>query len=227
MAAKAACHVTFRTTFSGDTACTNATGVVIATYLFRLAALGIGLALRCSSTPGCIHTAVALVALFGQQGSTGSENQLSGDPREASDTLPPQPRPGGTGDNPPPVGGSGVETCASGVEPGEWRGVDKVLRHYTTDQGRIGIQADGVIRTGLSGRIYFTPTVYTSAASALADLALPQTPAGYFEIPRDRITDLEGPSCVDPGNGQPGGGIEYWTTHPIDATGLRWVEIAP
>jgi len=87
---------------------------------------------------------------------------------------------------------------------------------------------DGLIDVGASGKVFLTPTIYSSGTQAQAELALPSKPVGYFEIPRDRLANLFGPNWpVDPNYGQPGGGIEYWTTLEILATGLQWVPIGP
>ena len=86
----------------------------------------------------------------------------------------------------------------------------------------------GMIRIGKSLKIFVAPTAYSSGAEAQSKPALPFTPSGYFEIPRDRLANLYDPNWpIDPNYGQPGGGIEYWTTLPIAATGLQWVPIGP
>lgn len=48
-----------------------------------------------------------------------------------------------------------------------------------------------------------------------------------IEASKGRYPDLQGRHCVDPDTDQPGGGVEYWTTRPIDAGDLPWVQIAP
>ncbi len=81
----------------------------------------------------------------------------------------------------------------------------------------------GVRAVGSQGKIWLASVLYASGADAAAPLALPDPPPdGYFEVPTDRLEDLYGPYCVVPDFGQPGGGIEYWTTKPIDMSGLEW-----
>ncbi len=133
----------------------------------------------------------------------------------------PQPQPDPIvpgGPNDPP--GTQVDTCQ--IPPGE----PDVFRHYTTENGRAAITADGAIDS-LSGTNYVTVAIYASGSTARADLALGSTPTGYFEIPRERLPNLEGPQCVTALNGEPGGGVEYWTNQPISAEGLTWVPIGP
>lgn len=102
-----------------------------------------------------------------------------------------------------------------------------VLRHYSDDVGRAGIEGSGVIRPGADGRVYVTPTRYGSGAQAQAEIAFGRTPTGYFEIPESRLPGLQGPHRVDPWGGQPGGGVECWVTCPVNAEGLKWFPIEP
>jgi hypothetical protein len=104
---------------------------------------------------------------------------------------------------------------------------DGVLRHYTDDVGRVGIESSGAIRPGADGRVYVTPTRYSGGAQAQAELALGRTPTGYFEVPRARLPGLQGPRRVDPWAGQPGGGVECWVTCSVEAEGLKWFPFAP
>ncbi len=146
-------------------------------------------------------------------------DQGSGTGTEPEPSPSPQPDPivpGGPND--PPT--TAVDTCQ--IPPG----VPDVYRHYTTEAGRVGISASGLIMSS-SGTNYVTVTAYASGLTARADLALGSTPTGYFEIPAERLPNLEGPRCVTALNGEPGGGVEYWTNQPISAEGLTWVPIGP
>ena len=74
-----------------------------------------------------------------------------------------------------------------------------------------------------AGKIWVSPTQYSDAAATQADPALPDPPPDrYYEMPRERLEDIYGPYCVDPAFGQPGGGVEYWTTKSIDMAGLTF-----
>jgi hypothetical protein len=99
-----------------------------------------------------------------------------------------------------------------------------VLYHYTTDAGAIGITEDQEITPGKSGAVYLTPDLYGTAEEAEDKLALDQEPTGYFAIPVDLISDLEGPQPVaeKPLGAGNGGGTEYWTQGTIDATDLEF-----
>lgn len=83
-----------------------------------------------------------------------------------------------------------------------------VLRHYTHDAGKEGIEATGTISAGSDGRVYFTEDVYARASDAQAKLALPRRPTGYFEVPVEAISNPSGPQRVLPNYGQPGGGTQ-------------------
>jgi hypothetical protein len=58
---------------------------------------------------------------------------------------------------------------------------------------------------------------------AQARLALPRTPEGHFEVPMERVQEPSAPSTVEPYYGQPGGGTEITTEHPIDVTDLPFI----
>jgi len=108
--------------------------------------------------------------------------------------------------------------------------VPSVLYHYTDDVGQVSIRLSGRIlpRGEGEGAIYLTPDAYASAAEAQSRLAMTRVrPTGYFEVPVSRIRNLRGPFPVrewPPGSGN-GGGTEYYTTHPIDASDLRWIPL--
>jgi hypothetical protein len=95
---------------------------------------------------------------------------------------------------------------------------NNVLFHYTTDRGAEGIQKVGVIRQSADGNTYLTPQYFTNRASAQSNLALSQTPRGYFTIPKRDALPVSQPGPVQPYNGQPGGGIEVKTPHPVKVT---------
>jgi hypothetical protein len=102
-----------------------------------------------------------------------------------------------------------------------------VLRHYTTDTAASGISETGQIVPGSSsGKIWLTTDEYATGADAQASLALPKTPAGYYEIPVCRVQCPVGPSPVQPWPAPPaqpiwpGGGSEITTTFPINVSDL-------
>lgn len=74
------------------------------------------------------------------------------------------------------------------------------------------------------GSIFLSPDLYSTSEEAQTALALARIrPTGYFEIPMDRIQNLNGPFEVrtwPPSSG--GGGTEYWTQTPIDVSDLPW-----
>ena len=141
-------------------------------------------------------------------------------PSASASTDPtPQPQPdpivpGGPNDPPATV----VDTCQ--IPPGQ---DPDVFYFYQRTWQAEKIFNDGFRAVGAEGKVWLAPVLYASASQAMGPLALPDPPPdGYFEIPRDRLQDLYGPYCVDPKFGQPGGGIEYWTTQSIDMGGLVW-----
>jgi hypothetical protein len=71
---------------------------------------------------------------------------------------------------------------------------------------------------------HYTTDLYGTAEEAEDKLALDQEPTGYFAIPVDLISDLEGPQPVaeKPLGAGNGGGTEYWTQGTIDATDLEF-----
>jgi hypothetical protein len=102
---------------------------------------------------------------------------------------------------------------------------DVVLRHYTDEAGKEGIETTGTISPGPDGRVYFTEDAYRRASDAQAKLALPRRPTGYFEVPVEAIANPSGPQRVLPDYGQPGGGTQVWITRRIDAEGSLWVAL--
>lgn len=122
--------------------------------------------------------------------------------------------PGGPNDPPAPA----VDTCQ--IPPGQ--DPDTYYFYQRTDQ-MTRIEATGIREVGSEGKIWLGSVLYSTAAEAQAELALPDTPPdGYYEVPAERLENLYGPYCVSPDFGQPGGGIEYWTTQPINMEGLTW-----
>jgi hypothetical protein len=124
-----------------------------------------------------------------------------------------------------PATGIAVGCCVATEDAG---GAEGVLRHYTTEQGARGIQADGEIAPGAeSGRVYLTPDQYGSALEAQQQLALKESPFGYFEVPFSRVPGVAGPATVEPKYGQPGGGNECFVSCPVNARGLPFRRIGP
>jgi RHS repeat-associated protein len=106
MAGEAGCQATIgQTTWNGKAACVDAAGVALSTTLFNAAAYVLGLTFACSSSPGCLALVIELMGLMTTQGSTGTSNQLAGDPGDAPVELPAPP-----GVPPPTTGGGGAST---------------------------------------------------------------------------------------------------------------------
>lgn len=61
-----------------------------------------------------------------------------------------------------------------------------ILRHYTDEIGKVGIDMTGEIRPGTGGSIYLTPDRYGSASEAQRRLALPRRPVEYYFVPGQR-----------------------------------------
>lgn len=59
--------------------------------------------------------------------------------------------------------------------------------HYTTNANKAKIEKSGAIVPGPSGLAWVSPTAYDTAAAAQSDLALPNTPDGYFIIPSQNV----------------------------------------
>jgi hypothetical protein len=175
------------------------------------------LTLLCSA--GKVGLLAWLIVEVGVDGALDMISSIDDNPGTDADPAPepepaPQPPGGGGGDDPPPV----VDTCQlpSGPDP-------DVFYFYQRQAQADEILSEGVRKVGPQGKIWLAGVLYSTAADAQAELALPDpAPDGYFEVPRDRLGDLYGPYCVDPAFGQPGGGIEYWTTQEINMEGLTW-----
>ena len=95
--------------------------------------------------------------------------------------------------------------------------------HYTTNANKAKIESSGAIAPGASGLAWVSPTPYDTASAAQSDLALLNTPDGYFVIPLQNIQTPLTWSPVMPNFGYPGGGIEGTTTQPIPIKGAVWV----
>ena len=84
--------------------------------------------------------------------------------------------------------------------------------HFTSNAAAAAILATGQINTGAtSGLAWVTPSPYTTASLAQAQLSLPSTPDGFFAIP---VQNLQTPltwSTAPPMYNQPGGGVEGTT----------------
>jgi RHS repeat-associated protein len=119
--------------------------------------------------------------------------------------------------------GFGIGTLVARI----WRArtLGSVLYHYTDDAGAAGIKASGQILPGRTGQVFVSPTRYTSAAQAQAELALPRMPTQVIEMPKSRLPGLTPPSKVKPNFGQPGGGMECWVTCAVDTTNLPFMRL--
>jgi len=97
--------------------------------------------------------------------------------------------------------------------------------HYTDETGRAGIESSGTIRPGASGKTWFSPTRYTNQLQAQQELALPRTPTSVMEIPKGRIPNLTDATTVERRFGQPGGGLESFTTDNVNVQGLFFEDL--
>lgn len=102
-----------------------------------------------------------------------------------------------------------------------------VMRHYTDETGRQGIERLGLIAPSADGRLYVTPDSYESGRLARERLSLTRVPAGYFAVPDERLPGLSEPSLVEPKHGLAGGGVEAFVTYPVDAGDLVWTAVGP
>jgi len=81
----------------------------------------------------------------------------------------------------------------------------RYVYHYTNNIGQAGINQSGVILPSPDGFVYVTPDLYPNGQTAQAQLALSNTPTGYYEIPVSQIQNsMSAASMVPPANGQPG-----------------------
>jgi hypothetical protein len=84
--------------------------------------------------------------------------------------------------------------------------------------------SDGeLIVPGGSGKVFVSPTQYSSAAEAQEQLSLPETPDGYYQIPISSIPGLGKFSEVNPDFGFGGGGLEATTGDSIDVGGIPFI----
>ncbi|GIG55008.1 RHS repeat-associated core domain-containing protein [Demequina activiva] len=180
-------------------------------YLGLLSTLRTATALLATTAGVLAAGGAAYWAVAGHAGDPNDQDGIDG-PRPE-----PQPQPQGPrGPNSPPP--TAVDTCQ--IPPGS---EPETLYHYTRWDTVSYVERDGVRAVLGAGKIWLSPTLYTSAGAAQTNLALPDPPPdGYYEVPRERLEDIYGPYCVDPLFGQPGGGIEYWTTRPINMEGLTF-----
>jgi len=164
-------------------------------------------------------TAALLTWMIVELGPDGALTGLAGinpdGPDDSNETPQPQP----DGPNPPDTPPAApADTCQ--VPPGQ---DPDVFYFYQRNAQAESILDAGVRDVGPQGKIWLASVLYLTAAQAQFELSLPDPPPdGYFEVPRSRLGDLYGPYCVDPDFGQPGGGIEYWTTSEIDMSGLAF-----
>jgi RHS repeat-associated protein len=171
-------------------------------------------------------------AAGGRQGG----GAVAGRPGSNGDVVPPPVIPGRDvpvpGNDLPDVStGTGVGTGTAAKVDTLTKAKDKeadVLYHYTDDVGWLSISVSKLILPKDEGAIYLSPDRYGSSAEAASKLAMTRhRPTGYFTVPVDHITGLQGPTPVSewpPGSGN-GGGTEYWTHVPIPAHDLKWTPL--
>jgi RHS repeat-associated protein len=73
----------------------------------------------------------------------------------------------------------------------------------------------GYLRGGRAGDTFFTNSNYTSAATAQSELSLEFTPERMVEFKIINNPNVSGGGIVAPKFGQPGGGIEFFTSDPV------------
>lgn len=98
-----------------------------------------------------------------------------------------------------------------------------VFYRYVSGAEVDAILATGMLRGGRSGRTFFTGSRYVTAGAAERRLSLPSTPEYRVEFSIVRSGRLRG-RRVDPDNGQPGGGYEYYSDDPVV---VRVTDISP
>jgi hypothetical protein len=95
--------------------------------------------------------------------------------------------------------------------------------HYTSLKAAESISDGELIVPGGSGKVFVSPTQYSSAAEAQEQLSLPETPDGYYQIPISSIPGLGKFSEVNPDFGFGGGGLEATTGDSIDVGGIPFI----
>jgi RHS repeat-associated protein len=100
---------------------------------------------------------------------------------------------------------SGLETLSS--EP--------IYCRYCSNAEVDAIKSTGLLRGGRPDNTYFTTDMYSTVQEAQQSLSLPFPPEARVEFTINNSPQIYGPSKVFPANGQPGGGIEYWSSDPI------------
>jgi RHS repeat-associated protein len=92
--------------------------------------------------------------------------------------------------------------------------------HFTSQKNADGIILSGQINPSASqGVAWVTPTPYPNADLAQAQLALQNTPQGFFAIPAQNLQTPLSWSTVQPNAFGPGGGVEGTTPLPIPLNG--------
>ncbi len=86
---------------------------------------------------------------------------------------------------------------------------------YCSDAEVAAIQNTGFLRGGRPGTTYFTTDNYSLSSEAQQSLALASPPDVKIEFTISNSPQINGPRIVQPNNGQPGGGIEYWSNNPV------------
>ena len=104
---------------------------------------------------------------------------------------------------------------------------NQYVYHFTTQAGYDGISATRSILPSGDNLVYVTPNAYLSGEQAQSDLALRNTPTGYFVIPKESILPANPPTIVAPANGQPGRGLEITVPLPVSAAGAAFIRIEP
>jgi hypothetical protein len=97
--------------------------------------------------------------------------------------------------------------------------IDQYVFHFANDAKMQQVLVSGAITPSSQGVVWVSPTPYATASAAQSNLALPNTPTGYFIVPVQNVQTPLSWSTVLPNFGQPGGGVEGTTPLAIPITG--------
>ena len=119
---------------------------------------------------------------------------------------------------------AGMPKLQTGKSNGEGAGNGTYYR-YMSEAEYNAVQETGYLRGGNSGTTYFTNTNYNSAGTAQSQLSLPNTPQYRVEFSITNNPNVMGGTTVAPDFGQLGGGIEFWSTNPVQVQIINAVPI--
>ncbi len=97
-----------------------------------------------------------------------------------------------------------------------------VYSRYMSRAELDAVQDTNTLRGGRPGDTYFSTNRYTTATDAQSALSLDSTPDVRVDFTITNNPSTVGPYPVEPDFGQPGGGIEYWSS---DSIAVKIVEV--